>query len=1161
MKFISPLRSCLALAGLVIASSAVAQTPTFSTLIDFNGNAAPKGSTPRGRLIFGKDGLIYGTTESGGATGNFGTIYSVATDGTGFTSVEFAAATAGSKPPAGLLLGSDEKFYGVTNAGGTGTSPLGTVFQFSAGTASTMMTFLSATQSDTGSSPTDHLVEGKDGFLYGTTSAGGLPGKGVIFKIARTVPATPTTLVEFKDDVPNKLRLGQKPSSLVLAKDGNFYGTTELGGLYGFGTVFKATTTGVLTTLTSFGSSSTKVTDFPRSPRAPLVQGNDGAFYGTTAEGGPQTIGTASANHGTVFRITSTGAMSVIVKFTGTTGSYLGRQPETALIQGTDGWFYGTTRRGGASDRGTVFRFKYDTTTAVTTFKTLIEFTSGGTTRGNDPRGTLLQDNDGNFYGTTSASGANGAGILFKFTDVLPPKAVVTSTIADNISGTKATLRGLSTNPSGSTGRAGITGSYWFEYGTTVPANVTDSYANVTPKTSLAVTNTAKALSTSVTGLAPATTYHYRLIVQNGGGITYGPDDTFTTGPHPVILDQPDDLLVGVGEPATFSVVSSGTSTGTTVTYAWLKNGTTITGATQSGYSITKAALTSAGTYTTKVTKSPDSVISQPARLGVISKANSIVNKLQGQDIVLALQNNAPTGSLSFQWKKDGTPLADSTHILGATTATLIIKTSTDADNGVYTCDVALGGTTAPSPTNATSGTYTVSVLMRPVMNAVTLGPWTTNGAAFGQITAQHTTAKTIFRSSTLPPGWVLNPTTGVLSGRPVNDGTYAGVKFTATNEAGACDTPLIVTIVVLAPSTNAFGTYHGNLTRDAGTNANLGGGFTMTMTNVGTGTGTLTFQGRSLAFTSKLSPAPNSTRDVICTPGTGITGFPSVVASLDESTGNITGTIAGTAFTAKRKTAAGTHAGKYNVAFNVPAADATNSDRPQGTSYGTLTIGTDGTATWALILGDVNVTSTTTSLTQTSSLASDGTISLHRSLYTTGTGSIQGIVSLDASHILTEQSLDWYKAAQPGTSTTRSYKTGFPLHTLEADGAKYTAPTAGMNVLGLTGTTDNAQLVFTLGGLTSTITQIVSIPSTNLATVNATNLNSVTLKLDTVNGKFSGTFTIPDALPANVRKVSFTGILLPYVSQGFGQFQLPELPSPTTSKLVSGHVLLKANP
>jgi uncharacterized repeat protein (TIGR03803 family) len=1161
MMLIPHLRSCLALAGLLTVSSALAQTPTFSTLVDFNGNvSSPKGSTPRGRLIFGKDGKIYGTTESGGATGNFGTIYSVATDGTGFTSVEFANAVAGSKPSAGLLLGSDGKFYGVTNAGGAGTSPLGTVFQYATGAIapSTMVSFVTATQSDTGSSPTDHLVEGNDGFLYGTTSAGGIPGKGVVFKIARTVPATPTTLVEFKDDVPNKLRLGSKPSSLTLAKDGNFYGTTELGGLYSYGTVFKVTPTGALTTLTSFGNGSAKVTDFPRYPRAGLVQGLDGAFYGVTAEGGPQTISSASANHGTVFRITTSGAMSVLVKFTGTTGSYLGRQPEAALIQGTDGWFYGTTRRGGASDRGTVFRFKFDSATGTTTFKTLVEFTSGGTTRGNDPRGALLQDTDGNFYGTTSASGANGAGILFKFTDVLPPKAVVTSDVADTISGTMATLKGTSTNPSGTTGRVGITGSYWFEYGTTVPVDVTESYERVTPKTSLAVTNTAKALSAKVTGLAPGTTYHYRLVVLNGGGKTFGPDATFTTGPHPTITDQPDDLLVGIGEPATFGLVSSGTTTGTAVTYAWMKNGSAISGATKDSYSIAKAALTSAGTYTAKVTKSPDSVITQPARLGVISKAAVTLNKLQGDTIVLSLPNAAPAGALSFQWKKGATPLVDdTTHIVGATTATLMIKSATDADDGAYTCEVALGGTVAPSPTNATSGIYTVSVLMRPVMNAVMLGPWTTNGAAFGQITAQHTTAKTTFASSTLPVGVKLDPKTGMLSGRPINDGTYQNVAFTAINEAGRCDTPLTVTIVVLAPTAGTFGSYTGVITRDSG-NANLGGSFALTTSVTGDGSGTIVHLGKTYSFTSKFSAAPASTRDVICT---GAVGFPTVVASIDEATGLITGTIGGASFSAKRKTAAGTHAGKFNVAFNVPLADATNAARPQGASYGTLTIAADGTATWSLILGDVNVTATTLPLTQTVTLASDGTVPLHRSLYATGTGSIQGTVLINGSDILTEQSLDWYKTTQPTSSTTRSYKSGFPLHTLEADGAKYLKPGTGVNVLGLTGSTDNAQLVFTMGGLPSTITQIVSIPSTNVATVNATNPNTVTLKLDTTNGKFSGTFIVPDAVPANVRKVSFTGILLPYAQQGFGQFQLPELPSPTTSKLISGHVVLKANP
>jgi uncharacterized repeat protein (TIGR03803 family) len=1113
-RFVLALSSCLC---------AAAQAATLTTLVDFSGTATPnKGATPRGALVL-DEGLLWGSTESGGGTSNHGTLFKLDPGTATFTGlVEFAGITTGSKPFAGLLLASDGNFYGTTAQGGT--DGKGTIFQMLPnGTLNTIYTFRTATESSIGSTPNDKLVEGADGFLYGTTSVGGLGNKGVIFKVAKTPGSTPVTLVEFTGGTTGAKR-GARPLGLVLAKDGHFYGVTENEGLFSSGTLFKMTAGGVITTLGDFGSSVSTSTA-PKTPRAPLVQGKDGNLYGTTALGGKNGFG------GIYKTAPGSASATLLVSFTGTSGTAKGSLCETPLVQGTDGNFYGVTRKGGVNDRGTIFKMS-----SAGIFTTLIEFTgNGASNQGSDPRAALVQDNDGNFFGTTSASGANGVGTLYKLSDVLPAKAVVSTDAPTNIKGTSATLNGT-------VNTQGTAGTFWFEYGTTT------NYGSRVPLTSgtLLASSAAVVKSTTVTGLLPDTDYHYRIVVTNGGGTTEGGDFSFRTGPHPKILDQPDDVLAGIGEAASFTVQSSGTLSGTPVTYAWLKNSTGTALGTQATYTIPKVALTNGGSYAVRVTKAPDSVLSSAARLGVISTANASVKPNEGATITLNVPNASPAGALSFQWKKDTVNVTDGGRFSGATTAKLVIASATDADDGDYTCEVTMG---ALPP--KTSGTFSVTVLMRPVISPPTLGPWTTNGFldVSQGIAAPGATS---FFAANLPEGVAINKTTGKLTGRPINDGTY-NIIFTAKNAAGT-SAPLSVPVTVFAPEPETVGSFHGLIEREP-SNEELGGSVMLTISSTGAVTGKIIHAGRGYSFVSKLSDLPNATRTI--TPTT-ITGTPAITATftLTEATGVITGTVSGANVLAKRMVPAllATQ-GRYNLGFSPTAADSTNPALPQGSGFGTLTIGATGTATWVGRLGDNNANGVV--LTVVSGLATDGTVPLHQSLYAIGSGSAQGWLTISGAHIITEQSFDWLKLSKPGNSTSRSYKTGFALHNLEADGAKYVKPLTNQRVLGLS--TDAAELEFTMGGLPATITQALSLPATNVPTLSSPNPNTVTLKLDLTLGTFSGSFIVPDALPANVRKVTFLGVLLPHANQGIGQFQLPELPNPTTSALLSGRVVLGA--
>jgi uncharacterized repeat protein (TIGR03803 family) len=250
-----------------------------------------------------------------------------------------------------------------------------------------------------GAAPAAALVQDTDGNLYGTTAADGTYGDGTVFKVTRS--GRLTTLYNFCSET--GCTDGDGPTAALLQdSDGNLYGTTAGGGTHGDGTVFKITRWGMLTTLHSFDGYSTD----GAYPVAALVRDTDGNLYGTTYFGGANTCNGYGC--GTVFKITRSGTLTTLHSFDGTDGAY----PIAALVQDTDGNFYGTTQKGGAKGDGTVFKV-----TRSDTLTTLYNFCSeSGCKDGALPWAALVQDTDGNFYGTTAGGGAKGDGTVFKVT-------------------------------------------------------------------------------------------------------------------------------------------------------------------------------------------------------------------------------------------------------------------------------------------------------------------------------------------------------------------------------------------------------------------------------------------------------------------------------------------------------------------------------------------------------------------------------------------------------------------------------------------------------------------------------------------------------------------------------------------------------------------------
>jgi len=376
------LRIALALGALWMAAAIAAPAQTLTTLLSFNGS---NGASPAYiALVQGSDGDLYGTTEGGGSSAacpsGCGTVFKMSLRGTLTTLYNFDF-THGVGPLSGLALGADGNFYGTTSGGGINSN--GTVFRITPqGKLSTLHSFSYYVD---GSYPYAGLVQGSDGDFYGSTSQGGANGAGALFRITPEGKLTLLHGFAYSDGA-------NAYAALAEGVDGSFYGTTVSGGANGYGTVFKLAKDGTLTTLHSFSG-----TDGSDSFAA-LIEAPDGAFYGTTETGG-------TSGYGTIFKIDSAGLLATLHSFDSTDGAF----PTAALALGSDGSFYGTTVNGGSTTCsngcGTVFKMSRGGT-----LRTLHSF---GLTDGDYPSGSLVQDTNGVFYGTTNAGGASNEGTVF----------------------------------------------------------------------------------------------------------------------------------------------------------------------------------------------------------------------------------------------------------------------------------------------------------------------------------------------------------------------------------------------------------------------------------------------------------------------------------------------------------------------------------------------------------------------------------------------------------------------------------------------------------------------------------------------------------------------------------------------------------------------------
>lgn len=374
---------------------------------------------------------------------------------------------------ASLIQATDSNLYGTTEEGGAHNG--GTIFKVTPdGIVTTVYNFCSKPECADGQQPDAGLTQGRDGSLYGTTQLGGISGDGTVFKM--TLGGKLTTLDSLCPQ--GNCTVTGSGTGLAEATNGSFYGST-------ISSIFRMTPAGELTTILNFQNSD--------AIASALVQATDGNFYGTSVSGGN------SRNAGTLFRLTPTGVMTTLYTFCSVFvgGSCLdGVAPYGSLIQATDGNLYGTTYEGGAKSAGTIFKITLDG--KLTTLYSFCVQTNCDD--GEWPFGGLAQATNGRFYGTTWGGGTYNYGTVFSlstglraFVKTLPVSAAVGRAVT--ILGTDLTdTTGVTFN--GTPARfTVVSGS---EITTTVPAGATAGYVTVTTQSRKLTSNVPFLLSTAM---------------------------------------------------------------------------------------------------------------------------------------------------------------------------------------------------------------------------------------------------------------------------------------------------------------------------------------------------------------------------------------------------------------------------------------------------------------------------------------------------------------------------------------------------------------------------------------------------------------------------------------------------------------------------------------
>jgi uncharacterized repeat protein (TIGR03803 family) len=648
-----------------------------ATLISFNGT---NGAYPAAGLIQGSDGNFYGTTSQGGTSSN-GTAFKMTSDGALVTVVSLDGWNQGGGPEAGLMQGNDGNYYGTTSDGGH--NQYGIVFKMTADGALTTLVYFEGTN---GLSPRAGLIQATDGNFYGTTAGGGTSESGTVFKMTPTGVLTP--LISF-----NNTNGADPYSGLVQATDGNFYGTTVAGGNtslnggYGYGTVFKMTPSGVLTSLISFDGTNGAY------PYGGLVQAGDGNLYGTTFSGG-------ISNAGTVFRLSLVETTNPPV---------ITQQPLSQTVAAGTNVTFSVSASGSAplfyqwSEDGTNLPNQTNATLNLTSVQTgnsgnyavLVSNAAGSVTSSN---ATLTVTNNAGGSGLTGDSMT----VDYRYPSTNTSSIYSGSTVAYTVGASGTTF----TQTNGNVGAelllnyAITNDTIWisgFQWNNTAVGTTLLFSGNVSFNGEVFTD-----LSRQLAGVSidPATTLPNLVasrvniagnqLFVDFSGLQYTVGQSLVvlhleanTNTPPVIVAQPQSQTVVAGTNVTFSVAATGTAP---LYYQWLKGGNNLANQTNSTLSLMNVQQSDAAFYSVIVSNATGSTNSYSVLLTVISPpviTTQPVNATVSPNGNATLTVSASGSGLSYQWQLNGV------NIAGANGSSLNIPNVSSANVGVYTVVVS----------------------------------------------------------------------------------------------------------------------------------------------------------------------------------------------------------------------------------------------------------------------------------------------------------------------------------------------------------------------------------------------------------------------------------------------------------------------------------------
>jgi uncharacterized repeat protein (TIGR03803 family) len=372
------------------------------------------GNVPSASILAAGDGKLYGTCRFGGAF-EYGTVFEMTPGGMFSRLYSFTGEVDGGNPVVGLTQARDGAFYGAS----TGVSDnFGKLFKLSsAGVFTNLHSFTGGVDGDLA---TGELIQAKNGRLYGMSVGGGVHNKGNVFEI--TPDGSLTTLYSFSGGQDGYIPAG----ALVEGEDGNLYGVTthnKIGNFEFYGTLFRITTNGFLTTLYPLNFSDGYY------PAAGLFQSSDGNFYGTTEFGG-------QFGDGTIFRLSPRGTFTRLADLE---GMATGAHPRNALIEGANGNLYGTTRTAGPGGGGTVFKLSFTSSPQITSQPSNQTVLLGGQSSfnvavfGAAPISYQWRRNGNNLIDNNKISGSKSRVLLLK--DAQPSDAGAYSVIISNALG------------------------------------------------------------------------------------------------------------------------------------------------------------------------------------------------------------------------------------------------------------------------------------------------------------------------------------------------------------------------------------------------------------------------------------------------------------------------------------------------------------------------------------------------------------------------------------------------------------------------------------------------------------------------------------------------------------------------------------------------------